>query len=882
MPHRLKHKVIIVTASIMGIGQAMAGARACGAGQARQFDFAGAERGRWRSFTAMERIRCAMPCGLILLAVLALSACHAAAAQPLWQVDASAAVAAPLAGHLKQGSNVSPTQGRLAINSRYLTRDGQPWFPVMGEFHYTRTPASQWERELRQMKAAGITVVASYIIWNHHEEQAGTFDWSDRRDLRRFVQLCQKVGLNLVLRVGPWAHAEVRYGGFPDWVVDAMPTRENDARYLQYVQRWYQQIGAQVQGLLWKDGGPVLAVQLENEYNLRGPGKGAEHIAALKQLAQEAGLDTPLYTVTGWDGAIFPPGEVTPVFGGYVDEPWSASKTELPPKETYAFRFDTRVSGDLGAQTAARGPGTADLEIGRTPFFGAEYGPGVPFMYRRRPLVSADDIASMLPVQLGSGVNLLGYYMFHGGRNPPARQWLQESTGSGGFNDVPWINYDFQAPLGPDGQQRPVLAKLRPYHWFLQDFGARLATMTVRRPAVTPTGAGDLATPRFAVRSNGDSGFVFVNNHVRQYAMAAQRGVQFEVKLPGGPLLLPARPVDIADGDHFIWPFNFDMDGVRLRHATAQPVARLDLGGEGVVYVFAAHPRIGAQMTFDAALAPSIEAPGSVRIPGDGVTFDGLRTGPGVALAIAAGPAVPRKVRVIVLTARQAEQLTIASVAGQRRLLLSEQQLLTDDGEVQLRSAGNPAFRLAVFPPLAQAPVAVGATLKQSQDGAFQVWTAQVPARRIDATVTELRAAHTAPPVRIGGNAKAALEPVPEAFKAAASWQVSVPRAQVEGVEGLDDALLDIDFVGDIGRLYAGVQMLDDWYYSGYRWQFGLRQVQEKLDAPLTVSVLPLRADAPIYLDRTARPDFGDAAQIAQLRKVAVTPVYLLRLRVAP
>jgi hypothetical protein len=259
-----------------------------------------------------------------------------------------------------------------------------------------------------------------------------------------------------------------------------------------------------------------------------------------------------------------------------------------------------------------------------------------------------------------------------------------------------------------------------------------------------------------------------------------------------------------------------------------------------------------------------------------------LRAGAGVALKIFAGPAVPRKVRVIVLTAAQAEQLTIASVAGQRRLLLSEQQLLTDDGEVQLRSSGNPAFRLAVFPPLAHSPVASGAALKQSQDGAFQVWTAQVPVRRIDATVTALRAAQTAPPVRIGGNAKAALEPIPEAFKAAASWQVSVPRAQVEGVEGLDDALLDIDFVGDIGRLYAGVQMLDDWYYSGYRWQFGLRQVQDQLDAPLTLSVLPLRADAPIYLDRTARPDFGGALQIAQLRKVTVTPVYLLRLKFAP
>ncbi|MET0266212.1 MAG: beta-galactosidase [Duganella sp.] len=798
-----------------------------------------------------------------------------AVAHTVLTVDASAAVTPPEEGHIEQGSAVSPAGVVIGINSRYLTRNGQPWFPVMGEFHYTRSPASQWERELRAMKAAGITVVASYVIWNHHEEQQGRFDWSERRDLRRFVELCRKVGLDMVLRVGPWAHAEVRFGGFPDWVVDTMPTRENDGQYLQFVERYYRQIGAQVQGLLWKDGGPVIGVQLENEYNLRGPGKGAEHIAALKALALKAGLDTPLYTVTGWDGAIYPPGAVTPVFGGYVDEPWSASKTELPPKETYVFRFDTRVSGDLGAQTAARGPGTADQEIGRTPFFGAEYGPGVPFMYRRRPLIASDDVAAMLPVQLGSGVNLLGYYMFHGGRNPAAQQWLHESTGSGGFNDVPLINYDFQAPLGPDGQQREVLAKLRPYHWFLQDFGARLATMTVRKPAQIPSGRSDLATPRFSVRSNGDSGFVFVNNHVRQYPMAAHGPLRFALKLPAASFEFPSKPVTIADGDYFIWPFNFDMDGVRLRHATAQPLARIDQGAAGVTYVFAAHRRHAVELAFDASLAPMlVPERGKLVKRGDQVLLQDLE--PGTSLALTIRPQAKsqqREVRMLVLSAEQAEQVTIATLAGQRRLLWSAQQVVQDDDGLTLRSTGSPDFRLGVFPPLASAH-----GLKQSVDGVFQVLSAQLPAREIAPVVTPLRPAQAAPPVRIGGNARAALAPIPEAFKAAASWQIALPP---NALEGLDDALLNIDFVGDIGRLYAGTDMLDDWYYSGYGWQYGLRQLagSGRGDQPLTLSVLPLRADAPIYLDQRARPDFAGAEQLAQLRKVSVTPVYQLKLR---
>lgn len=798
-----------------------------------------------------------------------------ALADTLLEVDASGAVAPPLEGYLKLGANRSPQGQVLGVNSRYLTRDGKPWFPVMGEFHYTRTPAAQWERELRKMKAAGIDVVSSYIIWNHHEEQEGQFDWSGRRDLRRFVELCKKVGLDVVIRIGPWAHAEVRFGGIPDWVVDAMPTRGNDPQYMGYVDRFYSQIGRQVKGLLWKDGGPVIGVQIENEYNLRGAGHGAEHISALKRLALAAGLDVPLYTVTGWDGTVYPQREVTPMFGGYVDEPWAKSARELPPKETHAFRFGTRVSGDLGAQTAGARTGTADLETDKTPFFGAEYGAGLPFMYRRRPVVSADDIASMLPVQLGSGVNLLGYYMFHGGRNPEGRTWLEESTATGGYNDLPLINYDFQAPLGPDGQEREVLQRLRPFHWFLHDFGSRLATMTVRKPELVPDGPADLKTPRFSVRSNGDAGFVFFNNHVRQYAMAPQHDVRFSVKLPGETLVFPAKPLEIADGDYFIWPFNFDMDGVKLRYATAQPMARIDQGKDGVVYVFAAHRTLPVEFAFDASLAGAVSVNGAPAAQGDGkLLVDGIKPGTGEAITVRRPGAGP--VRLVVLSDDEAQHVVVETVAGRRRLLLSDQQVVVADGALQLRSSGKPDFHLGVFPPLAKPPHSSAPLAASGKDGIFQTFDAHLPERRIGATVTLVREARPAPPLAIGGPAHAAVEPTPESFKAAASWKVAIPRAQLKG---LDEALLNIDFVGDFGRLYSGVHMLDDWYYSGYGWQFGLEQVDKDLDQPLTVSVMPLRADAPIYIPKEARPDFGGKSQIAALRGVTVTPVYLLELK---
>jgi beta-galactosidase len=800
---------------------------------------------------------------------LPLAACLLAAtvsAQTMLQIDARADAAAPRENVLRMGAAVSPRGERIGANSQYLTRNGKPWMPVMGEFHYSRTPAAEWESELRKMKAAGIDIVATYVMWNHHEEREGSFDWKGQRDLRRFVQLAARAGLDVVVRVGPWVHAEVRYGGIPDWVVNAMPSRRDDPQYLRFVERLYGQIGRQLKGLLWKDGGHVVGVQLENEYNLDGPGEGAGHIMTLKKLALKAGLDVPLYTVTGWDQTVYPSGEVTPVFGGYPDEPWATSRTELPPKETYAFRFDSRVSGDLGAQTKASARGTAETDMDKTPFLGAEYGAGLPFMYRRRTVVSPDDIASMLPVQLGSGVNLVGYYMFHGGRNPFGLRSMEESTLSGAYNDTPMISYDFQAPLGPDGQARPVLSYLRPFHLFMRDFGERLAPMTVRKPALVPGSPQDLVTPRFSLRSKGDSGFLFVNNHVRQYPMPVQRQVRFAVQLPCGEMRFPRQPVDLADGSYFIWPVNLELDGIRLRYATAQPLARLDHGKDGVTYVFGATEGVPVEMAFDGAA--QIDAPDARIERTEGATIvDGITPGTRVALTVTK-PGTPR-VRLLVLTAQQARQISVGQLAGQRRIVLSAQQHWFADGGLDLRSAGEPAMRFAVYPPLARTPKA-GSALTASADGAFQAFDASLPARALKATITPVREARAMRPVVIGGLANAAIQPIPESFAAAAAWRIDVPGLAQQ------DALIEFDFVGDIGRLFSGTRMLDDWYYSGYRWQVASRHTGS---GPLTLSVLPLRADAPIYLPREARPDFGGKAQLAELRGVTVTPVYRLSVR---
>jgi len=158
-----------------------------------------------------------------------------------------------------------------------------------------------------------------------------------------------------------------------------------------------------------------------------------------------------------------------------------------------------------------------------TPFLTAEVGAGIEDTYFRRPVVSADDIAAIAPVMLGSGANLLGYYMFHGGRNPDGGLiTLQESQLTGYPTDVPVKSYDFQAPLGEYGQERESLRKLKLIHYFLNDFGSILAPTVPRPPERVPSSPADVSIPRISARTSGGHGFIFLNNYVRGLTMPAR------------------------------------------------------------------------------------------------------------------------------------------------------------------------------------------------------------------------------------------------------------------------------------------------------------------------------------------------------------------------
>lgn len=323
----------------------------------------------------------------------------------------------------------------IGSTAHHLLRYGRPWYPIMGEFHFSRYPAQAWEIELRKMKALGIRIVATYVFWIYHEEERDVWRMDGQLDLRRFVETCRRVGLDVLLRIGPWAHGECRNGGFPDWLMQEkdIRLRTDDPKYLALVKTFYERVYDSVRGLLLKDGGPIIGVQLENEYGHCGGesgGNGLIHMRTLKRLAIEAGFRVPVYTATGWGGGNVVDGEMLPVMGGYADAPWEHHLKELPASPNFLLVHapnDPLIGSDWNRQVERFTYRVADW-----PYLTAELGGGIQCTFHRRPLIAAADTVAQALCKLGSGANMLGYYMFHGGTHPQGKlSPLQESTATG-------------------------------------------------------------------------------------------------------------------------------------------------------------------------------------------------------------------------------------------------------------------------------------------------------------------------------------------------------------------------------------------------------------------------------------------------------------------
>ena len=475
----------------------------------------------------------------------------------------------------------APDGREVGFTNAFMTLNGKPFFGVSGEMHYARVSPDQWEDAVVKMRCGGVNLLSTYVFWNVHEEEEGVFRFDGCRNLRGFLEVCERHRMMVIVRLGPFDHGEMRNGGLPDWLYGKpFEVRNDNPGFLGAVRRLYRQLHRQMDGHYFSQGGCIVGAQIENEYEhssapwevttgvsgewVEGGHSGERYMRALKRIMIEEGIVTPFYTATSWGGAAVPVDEALPLWGGYAYQPWlfyrHSGTHPATPEYLYRDNHNSAVAKTYNFEPRY------DPET--RPYACCEMMGGMMCSYRYRFRLDMRAVDALANIKLGSGCNLLGYYMYKGGTTPTGRRapFLNE-------NQVPKRSYDFQAALGEFGQVRESYGRLRAIHLFCQTFSGFLETTKV----VLPDYSGELAPEdlgplRCAARVTGSSGFLFVNNFQDHVELRDRRGDGVRLMLPGGEVIFR---FDIAAGENAILPFGIDLGGVRLDWATAQPLAHV-------------------------------------------------------------------------------------------------------------------------------------------------------------------------------------------------------------------------------------------------------------------------------------------------------------------
>ncbi len=305
------------------------------------------------------------------------------------------------------------------------------------------------------------------------------------------------------------------------------------------------------------------------------------------------------------------------------------------------------------------------------------------------------------------------------------------------------------------------------------------------------------------MRSDGNTGYVFVNNYQRLQTLPEKRDVQFKLNLPGGELVFPQKPVTIPADEFFIWPFNLNLGGAKLIYATAQPICKIRddsqtfLEGPPQTFYFAETPGVNAEFIFDAKTLASAKS-----------EFKDLKSGRGTAIKLEAANS-HRTIQIVLL---------------------------------------NEADSLA---------------LRKSSSGAKVVFDGPQKADVTTLKTEPLRPAGPARQVPLSrGRWPIALAPTDTDFTIAAVWKITLPVRLDFG----KNPRLRIRYIGDVARVTLNGRLLDDNFYSGRAFEIGLkRYAPEILTGDLRLEILPLRQDAPIFLESKAEPDFGTNKSLLKL-----------------
>ena len=385
-------------------------------------------------------------------------------------------------------------------NSQFLL-DGQPFQMIGGEMHPARIPPEYWRHRIRMAKAMGLNTIAIYVFWNHHEQQEGKYDFTTgSRNIGEFLRIAREEHIWVNLRPGPYCCGEWDLGGIPTYLLryrDIKFRTIKDARYKKAVENYYLELAKIVRPNLAENGGPILIVQIENEYGSY-PRRDHDYMVWLRDLWLKEGVKGPFYTADG-------PGE------GYL------RGVVIPG---VAVGLDTGADEGHFALARRMNPGVPVMSSEVYPGWLRHWGEGN---------WGASDVSGLVKFYMDTKKSF-NLYMFHGGTN----FGFTAGANSGGKGYEPDVtSYDYGSPLDEQGRPTPAFHALRrqlaaylPAGQDLPKVPAEVPAMKVPEIKVARwTGLWEQlpapwlpSSPRFLNRSDRTRGFAFIARRSRRAA----------------------------------------------------------------------------------------------------------------------------------------------------------------------------------------------------------------------------------------------------------------------------------------------------------------------------------------------------------------------------
>jgi len=354
----------------------------------------------------------------------------------------------------------APSAHSFRVENGKFLLNGKPFQIIAGSMHYARVPRAYWRARLRMARAMGLNTITTYVFWNVHEPRPGVYDFSGRYDVAEFIREAQSEGLYVILRPGPYACAEWEWGGYPAWLLKqhGIVVRSTDPKFMEPARRWLMRLGQELAPLQIGNGGPIIAVQVENEYGSFG--SDHNYMEQIHHAILDAGFTKALlYTA---DGPAQLPNGALP---------------ELPAVINFG-PGDARHGFEVLHRFRPNGPFmTGEYWDGWFDHWGEKH-------HTTNAQQQADEIAWML--KQGYSINM---YMFHGGTS---FGWMNGANMDHGKYEPDVTSYDYDAPLDESGRPTSKYSLFR-------DVIAKATGIT---PPPVPATAAPVAVPAIHLRQS--------------------------------------------------------------------------------------------------------------------------------------------------------------------------------------------------------------------------------------------------------------------------------------------------------------------------------------------------------------------------------------------